>query len=405
MPDNISPEQYHSQVAALNHEIYRLNVRLNEAERRRALEEVHDPLDPFGNPTEYHESQADYSEILPQINYPGFTVPLDPQFEERKRLKRCYAAAGGCMLAHFVLSDYVTAGIYAIIRELLRLVSPDASSEAITRYIARSAILPALMLLIYGSFNVIFALLGMKLNSVKPSVLFRTKDYSPGKAGQYCLIGIFLLFVTTLVSVMTESIFSKYGYTTDVVDLDGVGITASGKMLMLIYTCIVAPVTEEFFFRGMLLHGFSKANQRFAVFFSALFFGLAHANIPQFLLAFTLGIFLAHITLIHGSLVPSIIVHIFINSFSTTMSELDLEGSSLIIANEIFIVLAVIGGILLMIFRSSHKIPATTPAQTRRGLSLALATPLVTITLILQIIYLFSLIFNSAALNSISQFL
>ncbi len=400
MPENISPEQHRAEVAALNHEIYRLNVRLNEAERSQ----IPDCRDPFGNPTEYHESQTDYSDVLPQIKYPGYSIPLDPQFEERKRLKRIYAVGGGCMLAHFVLSDYITAAIYLLIRKLVFAVNPDAAAEAVTKYIYRSSILAGIMMIVYIITNVGFARLGMRLTGTKSSDLYKTRDYTPGKAAQYCLIGVFLLMLTALIASLTENIFSKYGYTTDVMDMDGIAVTNSGKAVMLIYTCVVAPVTEELFFRGMLLHCFSKANQRFAVFFSALFFGLAHANLPQFTLAFTLGLFLAHITLIHGSIVPSIVVHVFVNSFSTAMSELKLKGSALILANEIVLLLALTGGIMLLVFRSGNKIPATTPAQTRRGLSLALATPLVTITLILQTLYLFSLIFDAPVLNTVKSF-
>ena len=401
MPENISPEQYRSEVAALQHEIYRLRVRLNDAERSQ----MPDCSDPFGNPTEYHGSRTDYSDVLPQIKYPGYSIPLDPQFEERKRLKRIYAVGGGCMLAHFILSDYITAAIYLLIRKIVFAVNPDAAADAVTKYIYRSSILAGIMMIVYIITNVGFARLGLRLTGKKSADLYKPRDYTPGKAAQYCLIGVFLLIVTAFISSFTENIFSKYGYTTDVMDTDGMAVTNTGKAVMLIYTCIIAPVTEELFFRGMLLHCFSKANQRFAVFFTALFFGLAHANLPQFTLAFTLGIFLGHITLIHGSIVPSIIVHIFVNSFSTAMSELHLEGSALILANEIILLLAITGGIMLLVFRSGNKIPATTPAQTRRGLSLAIATPLVLITLILQLLYLLSLIFSSPILNSIKQIL
>ena len=401
MPDTISPEQHRSQITALNREIYMLNVRLNDMERSR----IPDSRDPFRNPTEYHESQAEYTDVLPQLTYPGYTVPLDPEQEERKRLKRIYAVGGGCMLAHFVLSDYIISALYVMITAILRSVNPDAGTEAIRKYISASSIFAGLTMIVYLLANVGFARLGMRLTNKKHTELFRTRNFTPAKAAQYTLIGIFLLLTTALISAAINDLFSKYGYNTNVLDLDGVAVSNTGKAVMLIYTVIIAPVTEEYFFRGMLLHCFSKANQRFAVFFSAFFFGLAHANIPQFLLAFTLGIFLAHITLLHGSIVPSIIVHICVNSTSTIFSEFNFKGSALLVANEILLILAILGGIMLLIFRSDNKIPATTPAQTRRGLSLALATPIVTLTLILQMLYLFSLIFQSPLLNIFKNFL
>ena len=92
------------------------------------------------------------------------------------------------------------------------------------------------------------------------------------------------------------------------------GKTGLGIAIMTIYSCLIAPITEELFFRGTLMKIFSKSNQRFGIVISAVFFGLAHGNLPQFMLAFLLGLFLGHIDMRHNSIVPSVVVHIFINS-------------------------------------------------------------------------------------------
>ncbi len=405
MSENISPEQYRAEIAELNHEIYRLSRQLEEQEKLNAIDAMPRRKDPFSNPTEYHESRDDYTKILPRVAEPGCVVPLDPDREERKRLKRCYAVGGGCMLAHFIISDYLASALLAVIMFIIKRINPDTDIPLINEYVRASSILAGLMMLVYMTTNVGFASIGMKLNGTKSSELIKTRNFSFGKAVQYCFIGLFLLFTATIVTAMIENIFTKYGYTTDVIKTNGMAVSNIGKLVMLLYTCIIAPVTEEIFFRGMILKSFSKASQRFGIFFSAALFGLAHANIPQFLLAFSMGIFLAHITLKHGSLIPAMIVHACVNSYSSLASGLDLTGYALIIFNEIFIVLAMIGLVFLLVFASKDRLPATTPAQTRRGFSLAMMTPLAALSFLLQICYTLSLIFSSPFLDMVRNYL
>ena len=405
MSENISPEQYRAEIAELNQEIFRLSRRLEEQEKQSALESQPRRQDPFLNPTEYHDSRDDYSKILPRITEPGCVVPLDPDREERRRLKRCYAVGGGCMLAHFIVSDYLASAILTVVMVIIKKMNPDADVNAIKQYVRASSILAGLTMLVYLLTNVGFASLGMKMNGNKKSELIRTRDFNFGKAVQYCFIGIFILFTATVSNIIIENIFMKYGYTTDVIPTKGMAVTNSGKLIMMLYTCIIAPVTEEIFFRGMILKSFSKASQRFGVLFSAVLFGLAHANIPQFLLAFMVGIFLAHITLIHGSLIPAMIVHAFVNSYSSLGSELDLSPKGIIVFNEIFIILAMIGLVFLLVFATKERLPATTPAQTRRGFSLAMLTPLAALALVLQVLYTMSLIFSSPFLDMIRTYL
>ena len=401
MPDFISPEQHRAEVSALNREIFRLSKELET----HSGDGAPDPQDPFRNPTEYHASRSDYSKIVPELREMNAPLPLEPAGEEKKRLKHAYSIGGGIMLAHFIVSDYLASAIMIVIMLVIRSINPDADSEVIADYVTASSIIAGLMLIVYLLANVGFAVLGMKLNKDDCRDWMRTRDFNFAKAVQYCLIGIFVLLISTVSSYYVENIFNQFGHTTNVMETDDMAVTTIGKVVMILYTCIIAPITEEIFFRGFLLKTFGKANQRFAVFFTALMFGLAHKNIPQFILTFLLGIFLAHITLKHGSLIPAILVHFFLNTFSTVMSDGNFKDSTLIIVTEIFLAMAVMGGVMLIIFRLGDKIPATTPAQSRRGFSMALSTPIVLLTVILLTLYLFSLIFSSPLLNLIRTYL
>lgn len=123
------------------------------------------------------------------------------------------------------------------------------------------------------------------------------------------------------------------------------------------------------------------------VFITAVFFGLAHGNLRQFILAFFTGIFLAHITLKHGSIIPSIIVHMFVNTFSTVIGLFDFTYNEQIVLLRVMYVAAAIGALMLLIFRVHDRVPQTTPAQVQRGGVIARGTISVVLAFTVQIFY------------------
>ena len=78
---------------------------------------------------------------------------------------------------------------------------------------------------------------------------------------------------------------------------------------------VVAPVTEELLFRGIILRGFlANYGQRTAIVLSALLFAVIHVNPWQLLPAFAAGLILAWLAVETGSLVPCIFAHAVNNS-------------------------------------------------------------------------------------------
>ena len=78
---------------------------------------------------------------------------------------------------------------------------------------------------------------------------------------------------------------------------------------------VVAPVTEELIFRGLILRGFLRRfNVPAAVFLSSILFGLVHLNPWQFVSASFLGAMFAWWYTRTRSLVPSLIGHALVNA-------------------------------------------------------------------------------------------
>ena len=385
-----------SEIAALSHEVYRLTKQLEEQEQRHLSEAMPDKYDPFDNPTDYKGFCGDYSKILPRITEVGYEIPLEPDFNERKNLKRSYRISGWMMILQLVLSSALGYGIIHLIYYVMALMNPGADHSAVVDYVRGSSILVSVNMMVYIICNVSIGALGMKWAGIKYTSLVRTKDFGIGTAFQYCMIGILLRTISLYVVLGTSDIFDKYGF--DLIpDMSGIADTYLGKTVDIIYVVMIAPITEEFFFRGVLLRTLAKSNQRFAIFASALFFGLVHGNIQQFILATIIGVFLAHITIKHGSIIPSIIVHIFINTVSTIIGQIAVISSvALIICFLVLLAAALLGVIMLLVFLGGDKIPSTTPKQARRGLLVAVGSIPYTASVAIYVFYIvYKLVVNN----------
>ena len=384
----MNEEYYRAEISSLNYEIYRLNRQIADEHKNKSP----DKMNPFDNPTEYPEFSGDYSDIMPEIDAPECKIPLEPELTERRKIKRFYSVGGWCVLGQFFISSLLSSVIFYVLRAVILSMNPDVDIMTVLTYIESSSIFASINMLAFIISNVGFAFLGLKMARIPKSQLVRTRNFSFGKALQYCFIAFFLWELSAIIANGIDDIFVQYGYTTDVMNMDGVAVTGTGMAVMTLYTCIIAPLTEELFFRGMLLRVFSRTNQRFAVFATAFFFGLSHHDIPQFVLAFIVGIFLAHITLKHNSIIPAVIVHAFVNTSSTLMSYIE-ESTGYIFTSLLILVMALMGFFLLCVFRENNKIPATTPAQSRRGLTVAKSSICFMISVIAQVLYTIALIF------------
>jgi membrane protease YdiL (CAAX protease family) len=90
---------------------------------------------------------------------------------------------------------------------------------------------------------------------------------------------------------------------------------------MLIYTCIMAPIFEEFIYRGAVLRSLEKYGKKFAILVSAILFGLMHGNFYQIFMAIAIGIILGYLA-IEYSIKLTIILHMINNTFVEVTSQI-----------------------------------------------------------------------------------
>ena len=368
--EDLNSEYYRAEISELNREIVQLRNELRAAQTEITIT---DRYDPFDNPTEYRGFRTDYTRINPRIAEPGYKLPLSPGAEEKKNLRKLHSIAGFSILSHFLLINFLELLILLIVTKVLGFMSPQSTPTAIRRFINATSISTAINSFVYISVNLLIAFRSMKRAGINRRLLIRTTDYSLSDGLLYSLIGVFIWYFSTISASLIERAAGTFGFTTIVSSYEPDIGNVKAMSVYVLYSCLLAPITEEIFFRGMLLRVLSKADQRFAVYTSALFFGLCHGNIPQFILAFLTGLFLAHITLRHGSVIPAAGVHIFVNSVSLAQWIIKKTLPEYVYAAQmVIIIMGILGLLLLLVFRISDKIPLSTPHQTRRAAGLFL---------------------------------
>lgn len=91
----------------------------------------------------------------------------------------------------------------------------------------------------------------------------------------------------------------------------------------ILVLCIIAPIAEEYLFRGLMMRKMLKWNISpwYAIIGSSIMFGLIHLNPAQIPGAIILGIFMAWMCYRTRSLIPGIIIHITNNTLCLISEE------------------------------------------------------------------------------------
>lgn len=118
------------------------------------------------------------------------------------------------------------------------------------------------------------------------------------------------------------------------------------NIILCIHTIIVAPITEELLFRGIILTKLKQYGKTFAIIIVSMLFGLLHGNLSQTIPAFVMSLFLCQVTLKSGSIIPAISIHMINNAVAQLLG---IDNSFFQIFLDIMIAGIIIVAIILII--------------------------------------------------------
>ena len=209
----------------------------------------------------------------------------------KKELRRYFSGAGWTLVIYYIiLNAAVFFWIFAetIVRMLQSMGNPAdlmqialAASESGWGYILAIAI---------GS---LILLLWKKPRYFKEELFAKGE---PMKFGTFLgILSVFLgaQFLSQMMLTVTEMVLNGFGYTM-AEGLEAMAVDFD-NFSMFLYAGILAPVSEEILFRGLIQRKLMPFGKRFAIFCSAFAFGMFHGNLVQTPFAFLVGLVLGYV--------------------------------------------------------------------------------------------------------------
>ncbi|MBQ7991011.1 MAG: CPBP family intramembrane metalloprotease [Oscillospiraceae bacterium] len=305
--------------------------------------------------------------------YGGGYDPLTVSKPEKKAIKKQLSDTFIMCLASDILMTIIAVAAFVLMEVFGYEFRTNESGQQIMDWqYSLAASLPSVLLC------VLMFLCDKSMNKIKTADYLRTDrmkgsfipafigvcmfSYAVALGLQALITGAFSLFDW---SPLSESFY----YETD--------LTPAFLAQELLTTVVLAPIAEELMFRGVVLRRLSKVSQSFGIIVSALFFGLMHGNILQTALGFVIGVVFAYADIKAGSLLPSIIGHMFINASATVSSFVEYffgenaAGTVWMIMILLYFIVGLIVS-LVLIFGKKIKWPANTEYHRKRTLPLML---------------------------------
>ena len=273
--------------------------------------------------------------------------PLPPEYFEKKAIKRDALHIGATLL---VLLSIMFFWSFPVVYIALLLGVPTETIYATLED-------PMILQIIQIVMSVIMIFLPfLILGKAKTDRLTDIMSFRSPKKGltlPFICAGVAFCLFVSMVTGIAVSIFEGFGVSIPNPEME-LPEGVYGIIAVVISTVFIPAFVEEFAMRGVVLGLLRKYGDTFAVFVSALVFGIMHANIYQIPFAFLLGIFFGIIVIKTESLWPAMLLHGINNGISVAFGYIELYFS-LETANLVYILflcaaqlLAIIGIVWLL---------------------------------------------------------
>ncbi|RSX55120.1 CAAX amino terminal protease family protein [Bifidobacterium dolichotidis] len=205
----------------------------------------------------------------------------------------------------------------------------------------------------------------MAMRPLKP---VPTQQFSlkPGEFFQYLLMCLPIIVVGGLLGSLVAGLVT-HGQSENPIE----AFVGQNILIDLIFTVLLAPIVEEWFFRQQVISRLRRYDEKTAILISAVIFGLGHGNIFQFFYAFGLGLVFGYIYVRTSRLIYSIGLHMIINALgsigSSWIEQAEQVGTGFgTVASMLYVIAfvsGIIAGIVLLVKRCRTLVFYTTPEQ------------------------------------------
>lgn len=181
-------------------------------------------------------------------------------------------------------------------------------------------------------------------------------------------IGLMVNTVLTSITSIITKLFSESGTTIPTADFSVDKASASAIIMTILYLVIVAPISEEIVFRGLILKALTPFGKKNAIIISALLFALMHKNIPQAIGAFAIGIIFAAADTKARSIIPSIIMHSLNNVLPCLINiNASVKSTAITVIYNFLVYAIVLVGITITILKGRQLLSLKTETEAEKS--------------------------------------
>lgn len=248
-----------------------------------------------------------------------------------------------CMrLGLMMVMVFVSRGVCTVLMSLLAPGMEDLG--ATSAYIIQSAMSLVFLYLIPMSFAVWIMKEPTRETCgriySKPQYFGRALGMFPAFYGLAICVNFIVLFISRFI---TDPDLNRSFNTVNDLQADNLACA----LILFVQLVVIAPLFEEFWFRGIVMESLRQYGNGFAIFVSALLFGLTHANFQQFFYAFVIGVCLGYIAVSTKSIITTTVMHAMFNGISGLLL--------------LFMSVPAVGDYLLELQRGDHTGQGVTP--------------------------------------------
>ena len=223
-----------------------------------------------------------------------------------RRLRHEINKVGITMLVYYSIMSAVVGAVMMIQMVYQMLIQPDISEDALANAVISNG---------WGYMISIAIGVAIMLLWKKREFCFRTiwKTNQPMRFGSFwAILCVFLSgqLLAQLYAIFMEFLANLLGFS--VMESIEIASNIGDTFSMFVYGCLFAPIFEEVLFRGLLLRMLEPLGKKFAIFTSALLFGIFHANVVQTPFAFLVGLVLGYVAMEY-SMAWAMVLHMINN--------------------------------------------------------------------------------------------
>ncbi len=287
----------------------------------------------------------------------------------RKQLRRSFNPVSWSLVVYYIIMNVAVSAVVfvdAMIREIRALLAGDMLDPM---DMLGSVMSNAWGYLLAVGVGLIILLCWKGTGFWKHEIWAKGKPMTPGRF--FAILAVFLgcQMAATIGSTVLELILNLFG-------LSAMTAVESASpsmdtLSMFLYVAVVAPVSEELLFRGLIQRLMMPHGKKLAIFCSAFLFGIFHGNLIQTPYAFLVGLVLGYVAAEY-SIAWAMLLHLINNMFLGDTLMRITSGLPELAVNAIVLLLtggcAVAGIVLLALNRDTIRAELGAQKMDKRAL-------------------------------------